>query len=190
MADAGWYARRMVDVIELNLSQCLNRHCTSPVSPSICPWFFLYPISPHFARPARSGAAMVCARLLARSSSSFISVAFPYAIPQLKRMGNWRWGREMGAVGHLFYARSWLRPFSAVFRDERHLAVAPFMRALVVFNALIARVTTPAPMGAFFRNEEGGIAPDLPWMEKGTQGVSLSFKEEVACGSGWFPLYG
>jgi hypothetical protein len=52
----------------------------------------------------------------------------------------------------------------------------------------ISRVTTPAPLGAFFRNGEGrGIFPSFPRMEEGTQGVTPPFNEEVAWGPGWFP---
>lgn len=50
----------------------------------------------------------------------------------------------------------------------------------------LSSVTTPAPMGAFFRNKEGkDIFLPSKDGERDT-GVSLSFYEEVAWGPGWF----
>jgi len=110
--------------------------------------------------------------------------------------GPWRiqecngcWGREYGVIGHLLSVWLIRRPFSLTPDCGGHPPLALSMVARIYVTILmISRVTTPAPMGAIFRNEGRSFTPDLPWMEKGTQGVSPSFKEEVAWGSGWFPL--
>ena len=97
-------------------------------------------------------------------------------------------GRRHGAIGHLFSVWLMGQGFSSTLRSGRHPPPARPRCARSYFTILISRVTTPAPMGAIFRNEGGTITPVLPWMEEGTQGVSPSFKEEVAWGPGWFPL--
>ena len=190
MVDTGLYARWIFAFIKPKLCQSLHWRRTSPASSNDSPWSYLSPISQHFARHARIREANLDALVPVACCSRPISIAFPYAVPRRKHMGNWRWGLGNGWIGCLLPVSPWPLP-SILARYVGRYSLRPASRFMLQFiNTLISRVTTPAPMGAFFRNEGGRNTPSLPRMEEGTQGVSLSFKEEVACGSGWFPASG
>jgi len=189
MADTGYYARRMFGFIELKLCQRLHWRRTSPVTSNASHLLSTScPISPLFAYNGRRPAANFCAVVHGRDRPNFMNADFPDTVPWRIRKCNGCWGREHGAIGHLLSAWLMSRRFSSPLRSGHYLPAAVSRCARSIFTILISRVTTPAPMGAIFRNEGGTITPVLPWMEEGTQGVSPSFKEEVAWGPGWFPL--
>lgn len=73
---------------------------------------------------------------------------------------------------------------SNVRADARRALRAPVSSEHSPLPALVISVTTPARMGAFFRNEGGRFPSVLPRMEEESQGVTPPFKEEVAWGRG------
>lgn len=190
MADAGLYARRMCDFIELKLCQCLHWRRTSPASSTDSSWSYLCPITLRLARRACMPAAYLDALVPVNRCSRLLSRNFPDAIPRWQCKGIGRRGRENGLVGRLLFMWPWPEQCTLLRRGGPYPSRIAVRRVRHLIEVLISRVTTPAPMGAFFRNEGGRNTPSLPRMEEGTQGVSLSFKEEVACGSGWFPAPG
>ena len=189
MTDTGCYARRMFDLIEPKQRQRLHWRRTSPVTSNESYLSFFCPTSPLFARCGRRRAADLCVPLQGGWCARLISGDFLDAVPPWKRLRNGRWGRENGSVGHL-YSAGWMNQsyVSASLSGSYSSSTLP-RQVRSFFKMLISRVTTPAPMGAIFRNEGGSTTPSLPRMEGGTQGVSPPFKEEVAWGSGWFLAY-
>jgi hypothetical protein len=181
MADTGCYARRMFDLIEPKQRRCLYWCRTSPVTSNESYLSFFCPTSPLFAQYGRRRVADLCAPMQGSRRARLISGDFLDAVPRWKRLRNGRWGRENGSVGHLLSVGWMNQPYLS--------ASTPPKRARSFLKMLISRVTTPVPMGAIFRNEGGSSTSSLPRMEEGTQGVTPSFNEEVAWGSGWFPLY-
>jgi hypothetical protein len=189
MAVTGCYARRMFGFIELNLCQRSRWRRSSPVTSNASHFLSIScPISPLFAYSGRRRAAKLCAVIHGRVRTKFMSADFPDAVPWRILKCNGCRGRQHGALGHLLSAWLMGQGFLSMLRSGRHPPAVRSRCARSYFTILISRVTTPAPMGAIFRNEGGTITPVLPWMEEGTQGVSPSFKEEVAWGPGWFPL--
>ena len=189
MTDTGCYARRMFDLIEPKQRQRLHWRRTSPVTSNESYLSFFCPTSPLFARYGWRRAADLCAPLQGTWCAKLISGDFLDAVPPRKRLRNGRWGRENGSVGHLLSVGLMNQTYLSAGLSASYSSSMLPMKVLSLFNMLISRVTTPVPMGAIFRNEGGGSSPSLPRMEEGTQGVSPSFNEEVAWGSGWFPLY-
>ena len=188
MADTGCYARRMFDLIEPKQRQLVYWCRTSPVTSNESYLSFFCPTSPLFARCERRRAADLCAPVQGSWRAKFISGDFPDAVPRWKRLRNGRWGRENGSVGHLFSLGLMNQPYLSAGLSGSYTSSSLPRQVRSFFKVLISRVTTPVPMGAIFRNEGGSITPSLPRMEEGTQGVSPPFNEEVAWGSGWFPL--
>lgn len=178
MADTGCNARRMFGVIESKLCQRLHWRRTSPVTSNDSRSSFFFPITPLFAQFERRRAAGLCAVVHGNCRAQFMSAGFFDAVPWRQRLCGGCWGRKNGSSGRLLPARrGGPCPPPAAPRQVRSF-----------FKILISRVTTPIPMGAFFRNEGGRNTPSLPRMEEGTQGVSPSFKEEVALGVGVVPF--
>jgi len=179
MGVAGLYARRIFDLIQLEQCQYLYWRLASLFSPndSLLPYrSYGFP-------------AFTAATLRTRTSG---------AQPVFGKHRISPWGLYTARQENLAVAATtavaWKfivrLAFSFMRRCGLHPAKTARGRALISIQVVISSVTTPAPMGAFFRNEGRCNSPSLPRMEEGTQGVSLSFKEEVACGSGWFPLPG
>jgi len=191
MADTGCYARRMFDLIEPKQRQRLHWCRTSPFTSNESYLSFFCPTSPLFARCGRRRAADLCAPMQGGRRAKLISGDFLDVVPRWKRLRNGRWGRENGSVGHLFSVGWMNRPYLSLSAGSRgsNSPRTQARRARSFLKILISRVTTPVPMGAIFRNEGGSSTSSLPRMEEGTQGVSPPFNEEVAWGSGWFPLH-
>ena len=180
MGVAGLYARRTFDLIELEPLQCLRWRVASPVSPndspsssSCAPYIASRPRVPRDdarqKRPVFFGARRNSPWLPLTHTAGNLAVATAV---------------EHGRKYMIHWVLSIARRYGCLVTTLRS------DRAFLSTRPLISSVTTPAPLGAFFRNEGGSDTPPLPRMEEGTQGVSLSFKEEVACGSGWFPSPG
>ena len=189
MADTGCYARRMFDLIESKQRQRLHWCRTSPVTSNESYLSFFCPISPLFARCGRRRAADLCVPIQGSWRVKLISSDFLDAVPRWKRLRNGRRGRENGLVGRLLSAGWLIQSYVYAGISGSYSSSIPPRRVRSFLNVLISRVTTPVPMGAIFRNEGGSLTSSFPRMEEGTQGVSPSFNEEVAWGSGWFPLY-
>jgi hypothetical protein len=189
MADTGCYARRMFDLIEPKQRQRLHWCRTSPVTSNESYLSFFCPTSPLFAQYGRRRVADLCAPMQGSRRARLISGDFLEAVPPWKRLRNGRWGRENGSVGHLLSVGLMNQAHLSAGLSASYSSSMLPMKVLSLFNMLISRVTTPVPMGAIFRNEGGSSTSSLPRMEEGTQGVTPSFNEEVAWGSGWFPLY-
>jgi hypothetical protein len=185
MVATGCNARRMFDLIELKLCQRLTWHHASPVTSNDS--HLSCPIAPLFVQCRRRVAAGFCAVEFGNCRSEYVIADFFDAAPWQKRKCNGCWGRENGLIGHLLTMWPLNKPFPFARRAGCYPSTAASRHLRSLFKKLISRVTTPIPKGAFFRNEGGSLSPFLPRMEEGTQGVSPSFKEEVAWGSGWFP---
>jgi hypothetical protein len=189
MADTGCYARRMFDLIEPKQRQRLHWCRASPFTSNESYLSFFCPASPLFARCGRRRAADLCAPMQGSWRAKLISGDFLDAVPPWKRLRNGRWGRENGSVGHLLSVGRLNQPYLSAGLSASYSSSTLPRRVRSFLKMLISRVTTPVPMGAIFRNEGGSSASFLPRMEEGTQGVTPSFNEEVAWGSGWFPLH-
>lgn len=186
MADTGFQSRRIFGVIDTKLCQRFPWHRTSPVSSNEPHFSVFYPVAPLFrlcgSRCATSPYAVMggCCRPV------FVSADLFAVVPRRKRLS------AGGSVGYGSIARLlivWLSTsvFQFACHNRRRFSTTEIRHALSSSKAMKSKVTTPIPMGAFFRNEGGRNTPFLPRMEEETQGVTPSFKEEVAWGSGWFP---
>ena len=158
MADAGSDARRMIDLIGPKRRLCGQRRRTSPVTSSESCSFFVYPVTPLFAKPRWRSAAGLVAAVYGRCRLTFMSAGFPDATLRQIRMGDGGRARENGLLGRLFRERS---ARSSLLPDGwRCPATARRRTVRVFFKTIVNRVTTPVSLGAFFRNEEGrGILP-------------------------------
>jgi hypothetical protein len=183
MTGTGCYARRMFDLIELKLCQRLHWHRTSPVT-SNASYISSCPIIQFCAR---GRAELLYAVGHGRYRTRLTSADVLNAIPRPKQQRDVRrcagtWTDRTSIIDSAAKGQSCLLMLRVGRRPPRPLSST----VRKMFNILVSWVTTPAPMGAIFRNKGGSLSPTLPWMEEGTQGVSPSFKEEVAWGPGWF----
>ena len=190
MADTGSDARQWIYFIGPNRRQNLHWCRASPPTSSDNRWFLFSPIAPLFAQSSWRSAAGLYAVVYGSCRSIFSAADFPDINPRQTWMGNGRRERENGLIGRLFTKRSLKnlfpsgrdRPFperiSRYCKDRR----GAFSRHL--FSEL-----PPRPhWGQSSATRRRAFSLRLPRMEEGTQGVTPPFNEEVAWGSGWFPL--
>lgn len=174
MADTGFYARRIHGYVQAKLCQRLTWRRPSPFTPVDSCLSFSCPIVPLLVRWGWRSSAVLCAAGYGSCRSNNVTADFFNAVPCRNRKCNGCKGRKNGSIGHLFAAL----PANGTYPST------PSSPARNLIGALISRVTTPAHMGAFFRNEGGSTAPTLPRTEEETQGVAPPFNEEVAWGRG------
>jgi hypothetical protein len=190
MADTGFDARQWNDFIGPNRRQNLHWCRASPPTFSDNRWFLFYPIAPLFTQSRWRSAAGFHAAAYGNYRLIFTTVDFPDINPRQTRRGNGRRGRENGLIGRLFTKRSLKNSFPSG-RDrpfpERISRYCEDRRG--DFSRHLFSELPPRPYwgrSSATRRRENALR--LPRMEEGTQGVTPPFNEEVAWGSGWFPL--